>query len=220
MNLCETIQNSLKFLSSVLLRPNSHIRDSNDKTIKRIIFPSFANPFMSLKYTDKEFIKFLYSLRTLIRSSHCTLLMTVPNDLSIYLRNNLRHCFDFVVKLEPKIGSLTTTSPHLTTYTAGSKEFEDFNGFFKVIKAASLNSFLTYSLDTDLYGFKASKKRVLISSLTTHSHCTQQFDIEKLYLNPEPDITFEDVNKSAAPKKEGPLLCTSKPGGTNQALEF
>lgn len=81
------------------------LRDSNDKTTKRIIFPSFSNPFMSLQYTEKEFVKFLISLRTLVRSSHCALLMTIPTDLSKYLRNTLRFYFDFVVGLEPKIGN-------------------------------------------------------------------------------------------------------------------
>ena len=47
-----------------------------------------------------------------------------------------------------------------------------------------------------------------------------QFEIEKLYINPEPDVTFDDVNKPGMVKKEGPLLCTSKPGGTDKSLEF
>lgn len=62
---------------------------------------------MSFKYDERSFIKFLYSLKTLIRSTHCVLLMTVPTDLSSYLHNNLRHNFDIVMRLETKIGSQT-----------------------------------------------------------------------------------------------------------------
>lgn len=47
-----------------------------------------------------------------------------------------------------------------------------------------------------------------------------QFEVEKLYINPEPDVTFDDVNKPGVVKTEGPLLCNSKPGGTDKNLEF
>lgn len=48
----------------------------------------------------------------------------------------------------------------LLSNISASKEFEDFQGFFKIVKIANLNSFQAYAIDTDLYGFKATKKKV------------------------------------------------------------
>jgi hypothetical protein len=41
-----------------------------------------------------------------------------------------------------------------------NEEFEDFQGFLRLAKIPSLNKFLTYPHETEIFGFKATKKGV------------------------------------------------------------
>ncbi len=50
---------------------------------------------------------------------------------------------------------LISESPNLD-----SEEFEDFQGFMRLSKIPSLNKFLSHPHETEIFGFKASKKRV------------------------------------------------------------
>ena len=71
------------------------------------------------------------------------LLMTVdPTSFSEendgYLQK-LRYLFDYVFKLESFFDS---------------KEFEDFNGFFKILKTPNLNKLSLHQYETNVFGIK------------------------------------------------------------------
>jgi len=160
------------------------LSDSNDRTLKRIIFPNFFATFCQLKVDLFEINKFFHSLRVFARSTYCTFIFSMRLDDEV-LRNNLRFIFDYVLSLE---------------VLKNSEDFEDFQGFLRLSKIPSLNKFLSHPHESEIFGFKASKKR---------------FEIEKLYLNPEKEST-----EFTGTRHEGPLMCSSKPGGVKKELEF
>ena len=74
-------------------------RDSNDRTLKRIIFPNFFATFCQLKVDLPEINKFFHSLRVFARSTYCTFIFSMRLEDEV-LRNNLRFIFDYVLSLE------------------------------------------------------------------------------------------------------------------------
>lgn len=75
-------------------------RDSNDKSLKRFIFPNFFATFCQLKFNLPEIIKFFQSLKVFARSTYCTFLFSMRLDDNEELRNNMRFIFDYVLSLE------------------------------------------------------------------------------------------------------------------------
>jgi len=161
------------------------LSDSNDRTLKRFVFPNFFATFCQLEINPLQINKFFQSLRTFARSTYCTFLFSMRFEDNEELKNNIRFIFDYVLSLE---------------VLKNSEEFEDFQGFLRLAKIPSLNKFLSHPHEAEIFGFKASKKRL---------------EIEKLYLNPEKEST-----DFGGTRHEGPLMCSTKPGGMHKELEF
>jgi len=188
LNKFNTLKALLEHIHATML---DSLKNSNDQTLKRFVFPSFFSPLWTVKFTSAELRKFFSALKVLFRSSNSSLLMSIPSELgsvASYDKEFIRFSMDYVIRLE---------------HIKGLQEFEDFQGFFKIVKIPQINKLLSYSLDTNVYGFKSTKKK---------------FEIEKLYLNPEAETNPFD----SQPKKDSgaSMMCSSKPGGINKALEF
>ncbi len=65
----------------------------------------------------------------------------------------------------------------MVLFVLDSKEFEDFNGFFKIIKTPNLNKLKMHQYETNIFGIKSDRK---------------ELTVEKLYLNPEDDINIPE----------------------------
>eukprot|EP01016_Furgasonia_blochmanni_P005681 TRINITY_DN12226_c0_g1_i1.p1 TRINITY_DN12226_c0_g1~~TRINITY_DN12226_c0_g1_i1.p1 ORF type:complete len:353 (+),score=63.13 TRINITY_DN12226_c0_g1_i1:152-1210(+) len=184
--ICTWMQNSLK--------------DPNDKSIKRILVSGLLNTVPGRASNDRDAIKFAKSLKTLIRSSHSVLMLTVrPNAVSKLLENNLIHEFDIC----------------LQSSSLNSKEYEDFQGLLTFHSLKGLNRFLFVDLETDIYGVKMERKKIGIEKLY------QSLEPEALDVPPTASKGEEEVKteKGRKPNKST-MLCANNPGGVNPTYEF
>jgi len=76
------------------------------------------------------------------------------------LRNNLRFIFDYVLSLEVLKSKKIFLKKFVLIGNIDSEDFEDFQGFLRLTKIPSLNKFLSHPHESEIFGFKASKKRV------------------------------------------------------------
>jgi len=77
------------------------------------------------------------------------------------LKNNLRFIFDYVLSLEVlKSKKFLFEIVKVIWEIIDSEDFEDFQGFLRLSKIPNLNKFLSHPHESEIFGFKASKKRV------------------------------------------------------------
>ncbi|GLH08842.1 Putative elongator complex protein 4 [Gryllus bimaculatus] len=107
-------------------------------------------------------ILFLYKLRSLLQSSYCVCLLTIPTHLikKISDVHRCQHLCDTAVKLESFAGSDRETNPI----------FKDYHGLFYINKLPAINSLCSHVPGSFDLAFKLRRKR---------------FSIEMLHLPPE-----------------------------------
>lgn len=104
-DLVESVQNSLA--------------SENDIQLKRVCITNLFGNFSKMKWTPHELAKFVIALRTIVRSSHMLLVLTVPPSLELEVKSLLYANFDLVLKLEPFFDN---------------NQFADFNGMLHIMK--------------------------------------------------------------------------------------
>jgi PAXNEB protein len=86
-------------INHIYLTLQEALTDSNDKSVKRFVFPSFFTTFCALNQDHPEVIKFFQTLRVFARSTYSSFVFSV-NTENLKLRNQLRFIFDYVLSLE------------------------------------------------------------------------------------------------------------------------
>lgn len=157
---------------------NRHMRDcikslhqtaqkyTSDKGAKllRIVINSFASPYW---YTDTfvpDLVKFLYSLKSIVRNTSSTCVITIPTHLLKQVDSEvvtkIRSSVDYAIELESFAGSDKETNPI----------FKDYHGLLYIRKIQAVNSPAAYQPKIKDLAFKLRRKK---------------FVIEKLHLPPE-----------------------------------
>ncbi len=94
------VQDSLRYKTQLNQKFERFNSDSNDRSLKRFVFPNFFATFCQLNFNLFEIIKFFQSLRSFARTTYCTFVFTMRFEDNEELRNNLRFIFDYVISLE------------------------------------------------------------------------------------------------------------------------
>jgi PAXNEB protein len=168
-----------KDISTMILRGlENSLSASSDHSIKRIIIPSLGGLCSTracLLSNEASLYRFMRDLKTIARSSHSVILVTVPPILMTYgssFRQILMQTSDIHITMSPlPFGS----------------QFSHFSGVFSFDKIASLTKFEQVSLKHPSFGVKISKKTL---------------DIEPLYETPQ-DVTTEE-KEGAENEQKGP----------------
>jgi hypothetical protein len=103
------IKSYKELMNNIFTTLQEALSDSNDKTVKRFVFPSFFTTFCALNQENSEVIKFFNSLRVFARSTYACFVFTV-NVENFKLKNQLRFIFDYVLSLETLKGKLENTT--------------------------------------------------------------------------------------------------------------
>lgn len=127
---------------------------SDSKTMTRIAIQSFASPLMFENTTSA--IKWLYSLKMLMRSSPAVLLATFPAH--IHTPSTATHILslaDSVLSIQSFLGTPKETAP----------AFKDYQGFLRIVRPLRLPSSLALAIpeSTDL-AFKCKQRRFVIET--------------------------------------------------------
>lgn len=157
---------------------NIHMRDclkslhktaqayASDKSAKllRIVINSLASPFW---YTDTfvpDLVKFLYVLKSIVRCTSSTCMLTIPCHLLKHVNSSLitkiLSAVDYAIELESFAGSDKETNP----------VFKDYHGLLYVRKIQAVNAPAAYQPKIRDLAFKLKRRK---------------FVIEKLHLPPE-----------------------------------
>ncbi|KFM82625.1 Elongator complex protein 4, partial [Stegodyphus mimosarum] len=134
------------------------------ESILRIGISSIGSPFWNSCDKSKNglnLIRFLYMLKSLLRSSYAVAFVTVPSYLleASALKSQLWQTCDYVIGLESFVGSDVKSNSF----------FKDYDGLLNIIKLPVLNGFMPLTRTPDL-AFKLKKKG---------------FSIERLHLPPD-----------------------------------
>jgi elongator complex protein 4 len=139
---------------------------------------------ISSSVDDVSLLRFLYCLRTLLRSAYSACVITIPTHLyenHAYI-SRVRNLCDVVVRLES----------FANTPLSRDDTYKEYHGLFHVVKAPRLNTLAHHHADTDDLVFKLRRKR---------------FTIEKLHL---PPCLQENAGSDAA-KKSSEISIADEP---------
>ncbi|XP_057290380.1 elongator complex protein 4-like isoform X2 [Hydractinia symbiolongicarpus] len=169
--------------------------------ILRISISSLGSPFwkesmLSSDEYDSSLAWFLLSLKSLLRRSYASCLVTVPAHLiqdESYI-NRLEHCCDTVIRLESFAGSEKEQNPL----------YKEYHGLFHLKKHAKLNCICGQNIDTSDLAFKLRRKK---------------FVIEKLHLPPDiSETASRSQGNTSSVKPTTPLCNMTTP--VNNVLDF
>uniref|UniRef100_A0A336KXH4 Elongator complex protein 4 n=1 Tax=Culicoides sonorensis TaxID=179676 RepID=A0A336KXH4_CULSO len=138
----------------------------SDKSAKllRIVINSFGSPYWYSDTFNTDLIKFLYTLKSIVRCTTSICMISIPTHLLKYvdpdLVTRIRSCVDYAVELESFAGSDKETNPI----------FKDYHGLLYVRRIRAVNSPAAYQPKIKDLAFKLRRKK---------------FVIEKLHLPPE-----------------------------------
>lgn len=124
------------------------------RNIFRVAIHSLGSPYWKEDYHDKEWcckiLRFLYLLKSLMRSSFSVAIITVSAHLiqNNVLLERIRLICDTIIKLESFDASENEIHP----------AFKDYKGLLHVIKVHHLNLLKLHKLDTDNLAFCFRKK--------------------------------------------------------------
>ncbi|CAH1787088.1 unnamed protein product [Owenia fusiformis] len=172
-----------------------------EKHVMRIGIQSLGSPqwretrLGSETSADKSMLKFLYALRSLVRSSFATCVLTVPTQLfqdEVFTSHIERLC-DTVVNLESFAGTNKETNP----------AYKEYHGLFHIKALPRLNALNCHMPDTLDLAFKLKRKK---------------FTIEKLHLPPELSETSNKEQNNAIVRPSNTTSCGT--GITNSKLDF
>ncbi|XP_077983543.1 elongator complex protein 4-like isoform X2 [Glandiceps talaboti] len=144
---------------------NSTCLENKDRNILRIVIQSLGSPHWDeetsaipgCQSTDQSLLIFLQTLRSLMRSSLCVCLITVPTHLfqdNAFIRRMEQLC-DTVVKIDSFVGSDKDKNP----------VYKDYHGLFTIQKLPRLNSLTSYVPESFDLAFKLKKKKFVLEKL-------------------------------------------------------
>ncbi|XP_065647576.1 elongator complex protein 4 isoform X2 [Hydra vulgaris] len=188
--LLESIKNELERLKT----SNSMCNPS----VLRICINSLGSPLWGSFSTASGACKssltwFLLALRSILRNSLATCMITIPTHLceELWFVNRIRRCCDTVIQL--------------VSFNDAVKDqnlmYKDYNGLLHVKKLAHLNCISGYDINTSDLAFKLKRKR---------------FSIEKLHLPPN---ISETANRSETKPNIKTSICSSTTHANNP-LDF
>lgn len=168
-----------QLLSLILQSLESSLSSSGDHSIKRIVIPSLgglASTPDSLLASEASLYRFMSDLKTIARSSHCIILLTVPPVF-----RKLKESLGRIIRQQSDIHITISALPF-------GSQFSHFSGVFSFDKINSLTRFEQVALKHPSFGVKISKKTL---------------DIEALYETPL-DVATEEKGQETG-KEQGPL---------------
>lgn len=184
------------YREELLTKNSTHI-----PSVLRILLSSLGSPLWSQSLINSENYDsslswFLSALRSLLRQSYATALITIPTYLfeEKYVIKRIEHCCDVVVHLDSFAGSEKSQNPL----------FKEYHGMLHVKKVPLINSMCGVSIDTSDLAFKVKRKK---------------FVIEKLHLPPELSDTVSRSQSSKTLLKQEIPLCSQTVQGKN-LLDF
>lgn len=136
-----------------------------DKNLLRICLNSIGSPLWYDKNFSADLLKFVTTLKSIVRNTLSCCLITLPTHLFRHLEDNelydrLVDQLDYSIALESFIGSDKGTNP----------VFKEYHGLLSLVKVSALNTLAAYVPETRDFGFKLRRRK---------------FVIEKLHLPPE-----------------------------------
>ncbi|KAL1506821.1 hypothetical protein ABEB36_006111 [Hypothenemus hampei] len=155
----------LKSIKNKIKDGKFFLKDNPEKkTVLRIGIHSLGSPMWlpckkstySIKDNSQDLHKFLFCLRTLIRSAHAVAFVTIPSYL--YDEESLDrciHCSDVAIKLQSFSG---TDLEH-------NQSLKDYQGFFYLTKLGAINSLISKHPGSIEFVFKLKRKKFLIDVL-------------------------------------------------------
>lgn len=102
-HILQSIENNLRFWKKKKFWSNI-FRDPNDNSLRKILISNLFTKLCSIKYTEKELIQFIYSLKVFIKSSYCTVLITIPSALNEQTKTTLIKNSDVSFKIQQIFG--------------------------------------------------------------------------------------------------------------------
>ncbi|TNV73412.1 hypothetical protein FGO68_gene145 [Halteria grandinella] len=144
----------------------NQLASESDDRVVRILMPSFH--LFSEGRSVKEMVKFLRSLKALVRSLNGVCLISVDEELlSKPLAAHLFYHSDSLI-------SLTSFKDHLES------KLGDYDGTLKLLKQPRIHGFLSTLSEFDIYALRLKGKTGII--------------VEKIHLEPEEDRAGQDEN--------------------------
>ncbi|XP_063708248.1 elongator complex protein 4 [Culicoides brevitarsis] len=160
----------------------------------RVVIQSFASPYWYTSSFVPDLIKFLYTLKSILRHTTATCLITIPSHLLKHVDSDLvtkiRSSVDYAIELESFAGSERETNPI----------FKDYHGLLNIKRIQAVNSPAAYQPKIKDLAFKLRRKK---------------FVIEKLHLPPELQESAEREQDDIVP---GGVGCSSAKG--KKLLDF
>lgn len=169
-------------------------------SVLRISLQSLHSPLWkvteSTETYDPSLARFLIRLRALLRTSFACCMVTIPTHLfeEPSFVSRVRHCCDYVIRLESFEGSKHEHNPL----------YKEYHGLFHVHKIARLNCIGGQEVDTSDLAFKLKRKK---------------FAIEKLHLPPDISETVSRSQVNTSSIKPGSPLCSATTP-LNNVLDF
>ena len=104
-------------------------------------------------------------MKVFVKSSFCTILITIPAILEEETKKILIKNSDLVFKIQEIYGSYY--SRFYLIFEKGDKNFEDFQAILHFLKTPSFNSLCEYKIEMMSWGIKSNSKRKVAFSFKT-----------------------------------------------------
>jgi len=158
--------------------------------------PLWSEPLIASNEYDESLVSFLLALRSLLRKSYATAIVSIPSHIfeEYYFLKRIEHCCDVVIKLE-SFASLNKSQNSI---------FKEYHGLLHLKKVPHINSICSENIDMSDLAFKVKRKK---------------FVIEKLHLPPEHSETVSRSISNTSTLKHKIHLC-SQTTGNGALLDF
>eukprot|EP01095_Lingulamoeba_sp_RSL-Kostka_P011442 TRINITY_DN433_c0_g1_i1.p1 TRINITY_DN433_c0_g1~~TRINITY_DN433_c0_g1_i1.p1 ORF type:complete len:444 (+),score=147.63 TRINITY_DN433_c0_g1_i1:292-1623(+) len=211
---------SLNFYKELLTIINQHIQKNQEENkVLRIILHSIGSPLwksnqtiISQQQEEKIILRFLYSIKGLIRNRKASCLFSISGHLhSIAFITKIKHLGDFVSAFESFKGAKNTVV---------GAAFKDYTGLYKVYKLPRINTLTSNDPDTLEFVFSRKRHKFVIEVFSLPPETTRTTESKGGGIkNLDNNNNNNDMNIKKKNKNITSVLCNTNPLKEN-VLDF